>query len=794
MGRNRQVAFLFGEGQTENVADLGGKGAGLAELVRLGVPVPPGFTVTTSVARAFAQHGCAPGRLSGQLQRGISSIERMTNKNFGGRRQPLLVSVRSGAPVSMPGMMDTVLNLGMNEDVVYGLSEMISPVFAWDVYSRFLSMFGSIVMGIPREWFTEVNPTVRPGNGDAAKLKMLCSTYKALIKDLTGRDVPTDPWEQLDMAATAVLRSWNSERAVAYREAHKIPEHLGTAVTIQSMVFGNLGPTSGTGVVFSHNCKTGDLGLWGSFLINAQGEDVVAGTSSTMAIEEMAKWNSRLYDELNQKVMMLAERRKVPVDIEFTVEDLAEPKLYILQVRAAKLAPQAAAFLLTREVWSGRLSKDEAVERVSEDQIRQLQNPEFLPEAVAQAESEGRLLVQGESASPGTAVGEIVLTSQEAVRAAKEGKKVILVRRDTSPDDLPGMLVAEGIVTMIGGLGSHAAVVARGLGKPAVVGCTDQSGLFSGAETSGVISLDGTSGKVFKGEVAAATETVKRKEVNIFLKWASMRLWPTQRLAFEYFDKQTVLKQLLVDFYLSEHMALAASGSDLRQKALALRKRIHIEVAERFAVYLVVAIGGEIRHARGRTSSHNRDAEVEELQKVYGIALGGVRGQVQEKTIHLLEKMDLAKQVRFCELCMNVFEGETWSGSFGGPKWAAIAKAVFQFLSGDPNFNHSVFADHTFDLRHNNGPVFNKRSKMIEDYDNLPKVLDAKKDAKGVLDLVARLMAALDTSSSSTRRTAQTVVVKDAEALPMSAEVKRLFDEGFVRGIWLAQLKQPIAA
>ncbi len=789
MGANRQVAFLFGEGshKGKTVADLGGKGDGLDELTRLGVPVPPGFTITTSVARAFAQHRCTPARLTGQLQRGIASLQRMTNKTFGGRHQPLLVSVRSGAPVSMPGMMDTVLNLGMNEDVVHGLADMISPTFAWDVYSRFLSMFGSIVLGLPREWFAEM----RPANGDANQLEALCRSYIELIKLLTGLDVPTDPWQQLDMATMAVLRSWNSERAVAYRKAHRISEHLGTAVTIQSMVFGNLGQTSGTGVVFSHNCKTGDVGLWGSFLINAQGEDVVAGTSSTLPIEEMANWNRQLHDELNDKVMMLAERRKVPVDIEFTVEALPEPKLYILQVRAAKLAPQAAAVLATRAVWAGTMSKDEAAQQLTEDQIHQLTRPEFLPEAVVKAESEGRLLAQGESASPGTAIGEIVRTSEEAVKSAAAGKKVILVRRDTSPEDLPGMLVAEAIVTMIGGLGSHAAVVARGLGKPAVVGCNDEGGLFSGSALTGIISLDGTSGKVFKGEIEADSDANKRKEVNIFLKWATTRLWPKQRLAFEYFDKPSNLKQLLADFYLCEHMALAATGTSLRQKTLALRRRIHIEIAERFALYLAVAIGGEIRHARSKTSTPRKhDIEVDELVATYGIELGGDRGQVQTKTIGLLQKMNLQQQIRFCELCMTVFNGEVWSGSYGGPKWGAIAKALHLFLSGDEKFNHSVFADHTYDLRHNSGPVFNKRRTMIEDFSDLPSLLDAKKNASGVLDLVARLLKVLKSSSY----VAAQIAVNDADALPMSPDVKQLFVDGFAQGIWAAQLNKPKSA
>ncbi|HXG47567.1 MAG TPA: PEP/pyruvate-binding domain-containing protein, partial [Methylomirabilota bacterium] len=389
MARNksnrRQVAFLFGEGNCNTAALLGGKGAGLAELVSLGMPVPPGFTVTTSVARAFAQHRRTPGRLAWHVERGMAAIERQTGKRFGDPGNPLLVSVRSGAAVSMPGMMDTVLNLGMNQEITRGLAAVTGPRFAWDCYRRFLAMFGEIVLGIPRSFFAEIIDKVKADRGlvmdsqlSANALEQVCQEYRTMM-ELLERPMIDEPQEQLEKALVAVLESWNNPRAREYRRINRIPGDLGTAVNVQAMVFGNRDSASGTGVAFSHNCNTGEPGLWGEFLADAQGEDVVAGSRTPMPIAGMADWNPELYSRLEDIVGKLAAHRNHVVDVEFTVES---GRLYILQVRAAKLAPEAAVTIATHLVWEERATRQEALALVPAEHVQALKTPAFNPRAL----------------------------------------------------------------------------------------------------------------------------------------------------------------------------------------------------------------------------------------------------------------------------------------------------------------------------------------------------------------------------------------------------------------------------
>ena len=653
---SRQVVHLFGE-CTADAAVLGGKGAGLARLAALGLPVPPGFTVTTTVARAFRQHARLPRRVCEQLKRGIVQLERQTGKVFGDPENPLLVSVRSGATVSMPGMMDTVLNLGLSELVVLGLAEEDSR-FAWDCYRRFLGMFGETALNIPRESFEDVLATARQLAGvsedselSAEMLEMVCEDFRAVIEKQTGRPVPDDPFEQLQLALIAVLESWDSPRAKAYREAHDIPGHLGTAVNIQAMVFGNRGHDSGTGVVFSHNPSTGLSGLWGEFLPNAQGEDVVAGVRTPLPIAEMKAWNSDIHAELDRIVRELFVDLNDMVDVEFTVE---QGRLYILQVRAAKRTPVAAATFAVHQVWAGKWTKEDAARRASRQQVELLNRPGFEPQALATA-VETRLLAKGLPASPGAAVGRIVRTSEAAVSAAANGERVVLVRPDTTPDDLPGMLAAVAIVTRQGGASCHAAVVARSLGKPAVVGCRS----LRPVSEDEVISVDGQTGMVLVGEVPV-TAIAQTKEVRLFVRWWQQVhgvIWPQPRLALETVDQEVTVHLLINDFYLTDAMARATVGTPIELDGANLRVRVHSQTAERVAAYLLVAASGELRHAGSRLSSADSEAlqAMEKLKSRWGFEFSGDRSDAQMRPVAKLRNEEPEEQIEFLRLAAAPF-------------------------------------------------------------------------------------------------------------------------------------------
>jgi len=507
--------YVFGNGRADGRAEmkqlLGGKGANLAEMTNLGVPVPPGFTITTDVCRTFYELGERwPARLESQLSQALAWLERVTKKGFGDPRNPLLVSVRSGAAVSMPGMMDTILNLGLNMKTVQGLIvKTESPRFAYDAYRRFIQMFGNVVLQVEHQRFEEALAKQRARHGAATDadlspdaLKALVADYTSLIKTHTGREFPEDPQEQLRLAINAVFQSWNNERANVYRRLHNIPHSLGTAVTVQSMVFGNMGKRSLTGVCFTRDPGSGKRMFYGEYLVNAQGEDVVAGIRTPKPFTALKTEFPAVYEQLYRIGQRLERLFKEVQDMEFTVE---EGTLFMLQTRTGKRTARAAVQFATDFVRERLLSRDAALLRVNAEQIDQLLHPTIDPKA------RPRVIAKGLPASPGAAVGKVVFTAHRAVELAEEAaERVILVRDETSPEDIEGMAAAQGILTARGGLTSHASVVGRGMGKTCVVGCTDitvreaelhfQAGEVTVKEGE-PITLNGTTGEVMLGEV-----------------------------------------------------------------------------------------------------------------------------------------------------------------------------------------------------------------------------------------------------------------------------------------------------
>jgi len=498
------------DGSKEDRALLGGKGANLAEMTRIGIPVPPGFTITTDVCRMYLKTGRYPDALREQVASGLRRLEALTGKEFGGREDPLLVSVRSGAAASMPGMMETILNLGLNETTVEALARAsANPRFAYDSYRRFVSMYGSVVLGVPHAAFEELLEARKRERGvdedtdlDADDLRRLVAAYKTVVLERTGAPFPDDAEAQLWGAITAVFESWNIDRAIAYRKLNNIPDSLGTAVNVVAMVYGNLGDDSGTGVVFTRDPSTGERRLFGEFLVNAQGEDVVAGIRTPMSIEQMAHRLPQAYEELVRVQDVLERHYRDMQDVEFTVE---RGRLYLLQTRAAKRTAAAAVRVAVEMVREGLITREEAVVRVDPAQLDQLLHPCLDPNADAP------VLVTGLPASPGAACGRVVFDSGSAVQRAAEGEDVILVRPETSPDDFHGMVAARAIVTSRGGMTSHAAVVARGMGKCCVVGAHElridvAAGCFYAGgrlvREGDWITVDGASGRVLLGQVA----------------------------------------------------------------------------------------------------------------------------------------------------------------------------------------------------------------------------------------------------------------------------------------------------
>ncbi|ROT27148.1 pyruvate, phosphate dikinase [Micromonospora sp. HM5-17] len=524
----QKYVYDFFEGNKDLKDLLGGKGANLAEMTNLGLPVPPGFTITTEACRAYLATGSRPAGLSEEIADHLRALEEAMGRRLGDPDDPLLVSVRSGAKFSMPGMMETVLNVGLTDASVHGLARQAAGSadrpgsadaerFAWDSYRRLIQMFGKTVCDVPGEEFERALEECKRAKGttsdldlDANDLRALVGTYKEIFRAHTGREFPQQPTEQLDLAINAVFESWNSERAVVYRRQERIPADLGTAVNVCSMVFGNLGPDSGTGVAFTRDPATGAQGIYGDYLANAQGEDVVAGIRNTVPLQQLAELNRPAYDELLAIMARLEEHYRDLCDIEFTIE---RGKLWMLQTRVGKRTAAAAFVIAAQLVDEGLIDLDEALARVTGPQLAQLMFPRFTHD------SDLRPVARGIAASPGAAVGRAVFDSQRAVELAGQGERVILVRRETHPDDLPGMVAARGILTSRGGKTSHAAVVARGMGKTCVCGAealdvdTRQRQFTVGGQVvreGDVVSIDGTTGDIYLGEVPVQPSEVVR--------------------------------------------------------------------------------------------------------------------------------------------------------------------------------------------------------------------------------------------------------------------------------------------
>ncbi|MGD0553478.1 MAG: pyruvate, phosphate dikinase [Streptosporangiaceae bacterium] len=512
-----KFVYDFTEGNKDLKDLLGGKGANLAEMTNLGLPVPPGFTITTEACRYYLRHGGTPEGVDGEVSEHLADLEKAMGRRLGDPVDPLLVSVRSGAKFSMPGMMETVLNIGLSDESVHGLTRQSgNERFAWDSYRRLIQMFGKTVLGIDGEHFEHALDNAKKARGvrndvdlDAADLQALTKTYKEIVKEQAQREFPQDPREQMDLAINAVFDSWNAERAILYRRQERIPTDLGTAVNVVAMVFGNLGADSGTGVAFTRDPATGAPGVYGDYLQNAQGEDVVAGIRNTVPLQDLERIDKDSYDQLMEIMTTLENHYRDLCDIEFTIE---RGKLWMLQTRVGKRTAAAAFRIATQLVDQGLIDLDEALTRVTGEQLARLMFPTF------NTKSENiRQITRGVSASPGAAVGKAVFDSRTAVELAAKGEDVILVRRETNPEDLHGMIAARGVLTSRGGKTSHAAVVARGMGKTAVCGAdelnvdvTDKK--FTVDEITvaegDVISIDGTSGAVYLGEVPVVPSNV----------------------------------------------------------------------------------------------------------------------------------------------------------------------------------------------------------------------------------------------------------------------------------------------
>ncbi len=557
--KSHKYVYLFGNNKADGNGGmkplLGGKGANLAEMTRIGLPVPPGFTITTEVCTYYyAHHKSYPKELWAQVKAGIANTEKILGKRFGDTEKPLLVAVRSGARDSMPGMMDTILNLGLNDKTVTALEKASgNPRFAWDCYRRFIQMYGDVVMGVQKaahedhepfetvidELKKELFPTedhVEDTSLDASALQELVRRFKALIKERTGKEFPADPWKQLEGAVGAVFSSWMNDRAIVYRRKYNIPTEWGTAVNVQSMVFGNTGEKSGSGVAFTRDPASGEKVFYGEFLMNAQGEDVVAGVRTPKPVAELIKIMPAAAKELEKVRQTLEKHFRDVQDFEFTIE---EGKVFMLQTRNGKRTGLAAVRFAVEMEKEGLISWQEAVQRVPAEQLDQVLAPVFDRSAVKAATS----IAKGLPAGPGAATGRIYFNAERAVEAAHKGEKVLLVRVETSPEDLRGMIAAEGILTARGGVSSHAALVARQMGKVCVCGASALQvdyrarTLSVGNQTfkeGDFLSIDGTSGEVYAGELTTAPseiiqvligKTLAAKDSRIYQDYSRLMSW-----------------------------------------------------------------------------------------------------------------------------------------------------------------------------------------------------------------------------------------------------------------------------
>src|SRR5579871_1423860 len=531
-----KYVYFFGGGKADGNGkmkdELGGKGAGLAEMTNAGLPVPPGFTIQTDACRGYMRNNSVSADVDRQMEQALKKLEQLQGQRLGKGENPLLVSVRSGAKFSIPGMMDTILNLGLNHESVEALARRSNnPRFANDSYRRLIQMFGNVVLEIPKDAFDEVFEAKKKQKKarldtdlDAAALKEVIEEYKKVVKKHAKRDFPQDPHEQLVMARDAVFRSWQNDRAKTYRRINNIDDMLGTAVNVQAMVYGNLGDTSGTGVGFTRNPATGTNEFYGEFLMNAQGEDVVSGVRTPVPILELHKIMPDVYNQLREITTRLEKHYKDVQDFEFTIQD---GKLYMLQTRVGKRTGLAAVRIAIQMVDEGLITKEEAVFRVDPNQLY-----DFLVPRLDEKSTKVEVLATGLPASPGAAVGQIVFTADEAVKMAGHDtpkKPVILVRAETTPEDIHGMEVAKGILTSRGGMTSHAAVVTRGMGKCCVAGAGDidvnektremkvKGQTFKEGDW---ISLDGTTGRVIKGKLGTLDPSPDDPELQKFMNWA----------------------------------------------------------------------------------------------------------------------------------------------------------------------------------------------------------------------------------------------------------------------------------
>mgnify|MGYP000395099591 FL=1 len=523
-----KYVYQFKEGSASMKELLGGKGANLAEMTRIGLPVPPGFTITTEGCNYYFDRGRKLSEeLKAEIFKNLKQLEGITGKKFGDKENPLLVSVRSGAVISMPGMMDTILNLGLNDTTLHGIVKGTGNArFSWDCYRRFIQMFGNIVMKIDHYKFENIIEGIKEKRGvkydielTTEDLKEIVELYKGLFKQETKQEFPHDPREQLLMAIKAVFDSWNNQRARVYRKLQNIPDDLGTAVNVQAMVFGNMGDDSGTGVGFTRNPSTGEKEVYGEFLINAQGEDVVAGIRTPLPIKELENKMPEIYKQFVEVCSLLESHYKDMQDIEFTIE---KGKLYLLQTRTGKRTAAAAVKIAVDMVEEGLINKEEAVLRVEPKQVEQLLHRQIDPD------TRFDVLTKGLPASPGAASGMVIFDADEAEKLGEEGQKVILVRPETTPDDIHGIIPAQGILTSRGGMTSHAAVVARGMGKPCVCGCEEikinlEADKFIVGDTvvnkGDIITIDGATGNVILGEVEMI-DPVLSGEFQQLLEWA----------------------------------------------------------------------------------------------------------------------------------------------------------------------------------------------------------------------------------------------------------------------------------
>ena len=525
-----KYVYLFSEGNGNMRELLGGKGANLAEMTNLGMPVPQGFTISTEACTRYYEDGEKIAQdIEDQIYEYLKKMEEITGKKFGDPHNPLLVSVRSGSRASMPGMMDTILNLGLNDEVVESFAKITgNPRFAYDSYRRFIQMYSDVVMEVGKKYFEELIDEMKAEKGvkldtelDADDLKKLAEQFKAEYKAKLGVDFPSDPREQLMGAVKAVFRSWNNQRAIVYRRMNDIPSSWGTAVNVQSMVFGNTGDESGTGVAFTRNPATGDPHLYGEFLMNAQGEDVVAGIRTPQSIDQLKEVMPEVYDQFAAIADKLEKHYKDMQDMEFTIE---KGKLYMLQTRNGKRTAQAALKIAVDMVDEGMLTKEEAIMKVEPKQLDALLHPQFDAESLKAATP----VTKGLPASPGAACGKVYFTAAEAVAAAQDGNKVVLVRLETSPEDIEGMAAAQGVMTVRGGMTSHAAVVARGMGTCCVAGCgevkmNEEEKYFLIGDKKvcegDYISIDGSTGNVYLGEIKTVPASMTG-DFGRFMGWA----------------------------------------------------------------------------------------------------------------------------------------------------------------------------------------------------------------------------------------------------------------------------------